>query len=266
MRLISWNVNGRTKLLPEQVEVLTGLNCDFIALQEVRQNTALVFRASFQDYGLYYGADSFESVGDRSVLRGPRQYGQLIASRWPIQVLPTQASAIPWPETVLSTDIQTPAGLIELHTAHIPPGSSNGWMKIEVLEGIYKRLAVATTTLRILCGDFNAPKEEKPDGSIVTWDPREPRWDAGERNVLQGLANFGLVDAFRYQHGYRAQEFSWYTRSKVGRRFDHVFATPALLNRADCRYLHAVREQRLSDHSAIVFDFDPPTSMQQGAS
>lgn len=45
---------------------------------------------------------------------------------------------------------------------------------------------------------------------------------------------------------------------KRGRRFDHVFAAPSLLKNADCFYLYFVREQGLSDHSALVFDFEGP--------
>ncbi len=60
-------------------------------------------------------------------------------------------------------------GEIELHAAYIPPGSSHGWLKIDTLEGIFRRLAQPSTRPRILCGDFNTPQAERADGRIITW-------------------------------------------------------------------------------------------------
>ena len=263
MRLISWNVNGRLARIVEQVAALVDQNCDFVALQEVKQNSVPIFRERLQHYGFHHVADSFECIADRSLLIGPRRYGELIASRWPIKRLSAPGCNLPWPERLLSVAIRSPQGALQLHTAYIPPGSSNGWRKIETLEGIYQYLAHQTKTPRILCGDFNTPKEEAPDGTVVTWHQNLARWDAGERNILKGLRRFGLSDAFRHQHGYHLQEFSWYTWTKRGRRFDHVFASPTLLKNADCHYLHSLRVPGLSDHSAIVFSFDRSERLPQ---
>jgi len=35
-----------------------------------------------------------------------------------------------WPERTLSVDIEMPWGAVEVHTTHIPPGVTNGWIKI----------------------------------------------------------------------------------------------------------------------------------------
>jgi exonuclease III len=160
--------------------------------------------------------------------------------------------------------------LIECYTTHIPPGASNGWIKIETLEGIYNRLAIPNTKLRVLCGDFNTPKEETQDGQVVTWAERRrkngeivlvpnrgKRWDAAERNVLLCLKEFDLSDVYRSLYGYKVQDYSWYTNNKgvrIGRRFDHVFASQAL-NPVSCRYLGSFREESLSDHSPIEVEF-----------
>ena len=83
----------------------------------------------------------------------------LIASRWPLAVLPELA--LPQPERVLATAISTPWGLVELHAAHIPPGTAYGWIKIATLEAIFQRLASSATCPRILCGDFNVAPEAR---------------------------------------------------------------------------------------------------------
>jgi endonuclease/exonuclease/phosphatase family metal-dependent hydrolase len=166
-----------------------------------------------------------------------------------------------------------------VHNAHVPPGSSNGWLKIAVLRKIHARLANLSDTPRILCGDFNTPQTELRDGQVITWGQRlrasgawEPaqrfrggsgeEWDAAERAVLIGLSHFDLEDSFRFLHGYTREEHSWYSGAwgkQIGRRFDHIFASRCLRVRR-CEYLHDVRTDRLSDHSAIEADFDWPTS------
>jgi hypothetical protein len=83
------------------------------------------------------------------------------------------------------------------------------------------------------------------------------RWDAAERNVLEGLAKFDLADVYRSLHGYAVHDFSWYLKRKgttVGRRFDHVFAA-ACLRPVCCEYLHSFREAALSDHSLLEVVF-----------
>jgi exonuclease III len=163
---------------------------------------------------------------------------------------------------------------ISVHNTHIPPGASNAWIKIQTLNGLFKGLSVRSDIPRILCGDFNTPQAETPDGRVVTWaqrltgsgDWRVARsirggpgsvWDEGERRILTGLAVFDLVDVYRSLHGYTRAEASWLMRrgeASVGRRFDHVFASRDLRPNA-CQYLHTLRERGLSDHSPIEADF-----------
>ena len=75
--------------------------------------------------------------------------------------------------------------------------------------------------------------------------------------MILGLAEFGLPDVFRQLHDYRVEEASWLLpqNKSVGRRFDHMFASPAMRPVA-CGYIHDVRLNGLSDHSALVADFD----------
>src|SRR5690242_15234461 len=124
-RLLSWNVNSRVRRLPEQVAALADIRCDIVALQEVKQNTAPQLRSRLQAMGLAFVADSFECAPDKNLLVGHRRYGQLIASCWPLRTKPPELFDIPWKERVLSVVIETDRGALELHTTHIPPGSSN---------------------------------------------------------------------------------------------------------------------------------------------
>jgi exonuclease III len=273
IRVISWNINGRKKKAPAQILALRDRLPDIIALQEVKITTGSLLEMELCKIGLRHCTNSFSLATDLSLLVGRRQYGELIASRWPLRPRPFKAFPVPWTERVLSAVIESPSGEIEIHTVHIPPGTSNGWTKIEMFEGIYQQLACASERSRILCGDFNSPQSELSDGEIVTWGEHKvdgkflcwecwrggtgERWDRGERNVLHGQADFDLPDVYRALHGYGREDFTWYWKGKgrhVGRRFDHVFAS-CRLNPVRCEYLHSLREAGLSDHSPIEVDF-----------
>lgn len=159
---------------------------------------------------------------------------------------------------------------MELTTTHVPNGSANGWRKVEHLEGLYRYLSRThdPDLPRILCGDFNSPREELPDGRIITWGQnakgrlvtdRGQRWDAAERSIILGLKAFDLTDVYRDTHdySYRTREGTWVAQQrglKFPRRFDHVFAAEQL-RPWTCEYHHDLREQGLSDHSAVVATF-----------
>jgi exonuclease III len=180
-----------------------------------------------------------------------------------------------WPERLLSAHIWVPGHAVTVHTTHIPPGSSNGWTKIEMVEAILAVACESSIEPRILCGDFNLPQAETPKGRIVTWgeqvtageEPRvrarrygqdRHRWDRAERTLMEGGAPRVLIDAYRHLHGYGQEDFSWYLKRgavRVGRRFHHIFCSRAV-RIVTCEYRHDVREQGLSDHSALELDFE----------
>jgi exonuclease III len=287
MKLLSWNLAGRMRHIPQQVELLISRMPDLVALQEVRCPGLPQLRALLRDSGPIHLIDSFELAPCPAVLIGPRQYGLLIASRFPIRPWEPGHFHVPWPERILSVDIETPCGPLEMHTTHIPPGVTNGWIKIEMLEGVYAGLAHPSTSPRMLCGDFNTPQLELPTGEVVTWGQRLNRqgvavirtpirggsgcrWDRGERQVLLGLAAYDLHDVYRQLHGYGTPAYSWYPRRKdlhrqaqmMGRRFDHCFAS-ASLHPVSCTYLQAFRVSGLSDHAALEAVCSPSASDRQ---
>ena len=272
MRLLTWNLNGR-RSVDRQVTAIASRAPDIVALQEITYRSAALHRVALAAVGLAHIVDSFSHSAPWERV-GPRRYGLLIASIHPLTPLPSTAR-VPWPERLLSADIATPSGLLTIHTTHIPPGSSNGPRKIDMLEALTSVVAEPSPTPRILCGDFNVPQAELPNGRIVTWAERltvggEPRprvtwrkrdarqWDAAERTVMEGGPQRALVDAYRALHGYARQEFSWILKRKalrVGRRFDHAFCSREI-RISRCEYLHDVRERGLSDHAALELDFE----------
>ena len=159
---------------------------------------------------------------------------------------------------------ETPHGPLELHNVHVPPAQSAGLLKVETCEAIHFALARPTERHRILCGDFNAPRMETAEGEVITFAAHHPeslaRWDAAERSILTGLAEWDLVDVFRALHGYERQDASWVfhtrNRRKSAHRLDHILASKRL-GPVWCDYHHGWRESGLSDHSAIEGVFEP---------
>ena len=269
MKLISWNVAGRVKNLPLQLEAISARNPDVIALQEVTPNAAHLWKVGLTEAGYEHILTSFDISPNPDKLVGARRRCLLIASRWQLEPLDQKDLDMPWKERLLSTMVHHPRQYFELHAAYIPPGSSHGWLKIETFEGIYRYLAHTSDIPRILCGDFNSPKKELIDGRTIVWGqrlkrdgtietPGDPRWAQGERLVIRDLEAFDMQDIYRKLNGWDAEDYSWVLKRKgkvvSQRRFDHVFLSGDL-GASSCQYLHEFRLGELSDHSAIEVVF-----------
>lgn len=260
MRLISWNTHHRRDI-NRHVAALSERAPDIVALQEFNINAAVEAAAMLGAIRLPYTLTNERQIK----ASGRRNYGLLLAARWP----PAGRSSV---RRALAGDSAVggrgrAVWRCELHTTHIPPGASNGRIKVETLQGVYHRLACDSPLPRILCGDFNTPQREFPDGTVYTWGQtqtgalRRSRlgWDAIERSVVVGLADYDLADVFRRFHGYGVDAASWVARRngrEWPRRFDHVFASQQL-GAYSCRYVDEWRTVGLSDHAALEVDFAP---------
>ena len=273
---LTWNTAKRLKYVYDQVNLIQQTNPDIVALQEVITSSDKKFKRLLASHYPYI-ASSFDLAPDTSVLTKKRMFGQIIASKFPLQPEDPNKLDIPWQERVLSINVLHHKGTIEFHNAYIPPGSTNRWKKIETLEGIYKCLAIQTNTKRILCGDFNTPQEELLKYGIVTFAQKinkigvpklkeiirggsRERWDKGERNILEGLREYNLLDSYRQIHQIpkKAYSFELVRKGRIvaQRRYDHFFSSKEL-NTKSAEYLHQFRKNRLSDHSPleVIFKF-----------
>ena len=271
MKIVTWNLNSRTNLktLNKQGEYLKKQNFDLITLQEVTLNSQDFYKEFFKDWNIL---SSFDFVSDKSILVKKRKYGQLIISKDPITPIKPVGS-MPFPERLLSGHIKNIN--IEIHTTHVPPGSSNGVIKVQHFEELYKFLVNRKDILKILTGDFNSPKLELKTGEVVTWGQKisssgkvriavnpkwknecsGERWDSAERSIIQNHEDLGLADMFRKINGYMDNSGSWFTNKGVARRYDHIFGSkdiPIL----GSYYDQKPREQKLSDHSPLIVEFD----------
>ena len=269
-KCLTWNLGHRLKKIPSQMKAVVDRNPNIIAFQEITLESSKIIKkilsSSYRNI-----VDSFELISDQSLLKGPRRLGVLIATNYDLKLRSQNGFEIPWRERILAADIISPNETIEFYNAYIPPGSSNRWKKIETLEGLYKGLAKHTEKKRILCGDFNTPQDELLKHGVCTFAQKinkkgvpklkkifrrgsGNRWDQGERNILEGLKEFNLSDAYRRIHPIPKKDYSFVIerRGKVvaKRRFDHFFSSRELIIKS-IEYLHKYREDGLSDHSPL---------------
>lgn len=265
MRVITWNVARRVSRIAEQAMALAGREPDLVALQEVTRGTVALWRAALGTIGLPNVACSLD---DADPLREPanrRSTGVMIAAREPVE--PVACLGVPWPETALA--VLAPS--VRVDTVHVP-NAANGWVKVRTLQAIRAGVAAPPQGhhARIVCGDFNVPRREHPDGTVISFarDSREKlrpergvEWDEAELGVVPGLRDFGFSDAFRTVHGYARREPSWTFRRMGGHdggwRLDHLFVSPGF-EVLESRYHHGWRDADLSDHSALEADVALP--------
>jgi exonuclease III len=248
VRLVSWNVNRRVKLLAQQAHALAERGPDVVALQEITARTWPLWETALRTIGLPHARCSWPPRPRRTVV--------LIATREPHE--PAEPLNVPWPETTLAARVE---GVI-VHCAHVP-NAANGWVKPDTLAALRAGLA-STSGPRVLCGDLNTPRREKPDGTVISFardtherlrEERGIRWDDAELGVVPGLRDLGFSDAFRAVHGYARKEPSWVFPHGGGWRLDHVFVS-AELEPVAATYHHAWRDGGLSDHSALEVELE----------
>lgn len=146
------------------------------------------------DYAIVHTADWAEELATSNVqphtdIVGAHNRCNLIASQWPITRCPltlrNRGSGKPrglnyyyshFPEKMLVAEVDVSASpelaadTLELWNVGIINGANWGEEKVNMLETVYERIYLQTTktdTPVLLGGDFNAPKREKADRSIV---------------------------------------------------------------------------------------------------
>ncbi len=243
MRLLSWNIlAGGGSRCRAIVRLLQRYDADVIVLQETIPTRAADLCHALRKSGYGHGLSAPRSPGER---------GLCVLARMPLK----RVAEAPPPH------------------AHIHP---RGWLEVEVPDRGWRIAAVygpaegpavpafwnaaaawlpcRATQPFIMLGDFNA------GASRV--DARDYRFKAGR--AFTGLAEIGLIDLWRREHGDR-RDHTWFSHPGSrhrgrGFRIDHAFASPILARRAtSCRYDHGVRQRRLSDHSLLIVDLLEPS-------
>ena len=265
IQAVTWNVaRQRAPVLDALVRIAPP---DLATLQEVTIDAQDEFRERLVATGLkhihYSGRTDVPS----------KHYGNIIASRWPLDAVQLQYSReeLPWPQLLAQVTMTVNGQSIVVITAHIPNGSNNGWEKIDTFQVLAKLVRQAKGRLCIVTGDLNEPQFTMQDGHVVTWGQEQDgegrfacwdewefrgrtgtgaRWDAAVRRLFENNNDHGLRHAYWEAHGHGAMDVSHSSRGKP-RWFDHMFVSTDFRVES-CVYLHALRAPGLSDHSALT--------------
>jgi exodeoxyribonuclease-3 len=257
--LVSWNVAGRRTRLHEQADRVLELEPDVVCLQEVTPVTAERWLERLSDAGLAPVLAPLPAAR-----KGSRPLAVLTAARDPVEVEPV--ADVPWPERVLAVRV----GGLEVVNVHSPISPKPQLAKVRTHEAVFEHLRSGAGA-RVVVGDLNTPRKEHGDGSVWTFardrygrlrPERGDRWDAAESALIRGLEPHGFRDAFRELNGFDSKEPTWeWPRWGGGYRLDHLIAS-ADVELTACSYRHDWRrDDRLSDHSALVAELrieDPP--------
>jgi exonuclease III len=256
--LVSWNVAGRVRRVPDQAARIAALRPDAVCLQEVTARAAPLWEHAFRSIGL--GCISRPPPPSAADTR-KRTLSVLTATRERVEA--GAIDGVPWPERALAV---TFADGFELINVHSPISPTPGMVKVRTHEALHAYLCARPGGARALCGDLNTPRREHPDGRVWTFardrygrlrPERGERWDAAELALIKGLEPYGFRDAFRSMHGYGEREPTWeWPRWGGGWRLDHLIVSGDVTVRI-CRYEHDWRRAGLSDHSALVAELEP---------
>jgi exodeoxyribonuclease III len=253
MRLASWNVNSIRARYDLIVEWLREHGPDVLCLQETK-----VVDSEFP-------TETFQRMGYEVARSGQRTYnGVAILSRHAISDV-----SVGLKDSGPEDDKRLIAGTVQgvrILSAYVPNGkhldSPSYEEKLSWLRKLRLTLDASCSSdiPLLLCGDFNIARDER--------DVSEPErmqgqlfFSEAERDALEEVLAFGLVDAFRqFEEG--AGLFSWWDyragafRRNRGLRIDYAFVTKPLAERlTGCWMDKAARaKEKPSDHIPVVVD------------
>ena len=244
MKLLSWNIQhgGGTRDL-RIVGAIAEHNPDLIALTEYRARPGMALCQAFAANGWPHIVSSSPTGIDDGIC---------VISRTPLRS--ERRSTAPPENAVRWLDVDLPEqgfGFAVVHILNAIPGAkeAEGAAKTRFWDALLAAAEARIAEPLLFIGDFNTgkPLADEAGTSFLCADH------------FARLPELGWIDVWRHFHG-GASEYTWYSQPRGGApangyRIDHAFATPSLLPRIkSCRYSHVEREQKVSDHSAMILE------------
>ena len=258
MRIATWNVNSLKARLPRVEEWIQYAHPDVLCMQETKMADAK------------FPAMAFEALGYDVAHHGGsgRWNGVAIASRIGIEDAVAGFSGEDEADIVESRFMSATCGGVRVSSVYVPNGRAVGTEHYEAklqwlgrLESHLRDACDADSEVA-LCGDFNIAPDDRD-----VWDASKVNGathvSPPEREALQRMLDWGLVDAFRVRYQ-EDRLFSWWDyragdfHQHRGMRIDLVLVTRKLAERVSYALIDRfARKGKLpSDHAPLLVDFD----------
>jgi len=215
-----------------------------------RPENVLVLTETKRSEGCMLLEKYFQAFGYKVFTRWPEngEYGVMIVSKLAMKISSPSKSIDFLPSRLVAVTAPLLPNELEIIGVYVPSRDSSD-EKIRKKKTFLQQLTAIVNQRspqkpRVFCGDLNILE---PDHV-----PYYPFFEQWEYDFYRSLTQGGMVDAFRHLNP-NTQEYSWVGRTGDGYRYDHCFVSSELapLLRKTF-YLHEPREQKLSDHSALI--------------
>jgi exodeoxyribonuclease-3 len=262
VRIATWNVNSLNVRLGRVEDWVGYAQPDVLCMQETK-----VADVAFPSL-------AFTRLGYEAAHHGSGRWnGVAIASRVGLEDVEAGFAKGEAPELADSRILTATCGGVRITTVYVPNGRSVGSEQYQAklsflghlrrhldLEGASGGATPASGLPALVCGDFNVAPLDRD-----VWDPAAfvgaTHVSEAERQALQEVEAFGLVDAFRLQYDqdrlyswwdYRAGDF----HEHRGMRIDLILVAEALASRVRFALIDrfARRGRQPSDHSPVLVD------------
>lgn len=231
MKLVTLNIRhgggARVKSILNAIEVH---NPDILLLTEFRNNdNGNLIRRSLKENGYVY-----QEVGEAS----PKVNTLLLVSKIPFTVCKNFSNLESHSHRLIMGSFET----FKILGYYFPQGED----KFPVFDELILMLKEQQKEPFIALGDLNTGKHYQ--------DENGKTFIAADK--IDEVEQYS-VDAWRLFHKDK-KEYSWFSHQGNGFRIDQAFATASMADRlSDVRYSHIEREDKISDHSAMIIEFSP---------
>lgn len=268
MRFVSFNINGLRARIHQLDAIINQLHPDVIGLQETKVHDESFPIQEISQYGYHiyyygqkkhYGVALFFRKPPLNITRG------LINNNYNFNQ-----------KRIIIADITTSIGTLTIINSYFPQGENkNHPEKFVYKQQFYKNLQnyieynYHKNSLLLIMGDMNI---SPTDLDIGISEKSRKNWLLSgkcsflpeERQWINQLINWGLIDIYRYAHPKNNKRYSWFNyRSRgfdrnSGLRIDLILVTQPLIRYykySDISY-NIRNMNRPSDHAPIWADFD----------
>lgn len=253
LKVASWNVNSLNVRLPHVLAWCDSAQPDILALQETKLPDDR------------FPVEALLEAGYHSVYSGQKTYnGVAILSREPAAGMVTDVEGLDDPQRRILAATIGDVRIIDLYVVNgSEVGSEKYAYKLHWLEQVNRFVAgeMQKHDKVIVLGDFNIAPEDRDVHDPEAWHEKI-LCSTPEREALQLMLGFGLVDTFR-MFEQKENTWSWWDyrmaafRRNMGLRIDLVLASKALAESCSAAYIDKEprRQERPSDHAPAVAEF-----------